>query len=66
MKSKLNLKSYWKPTPIKLRKLGDALLAAFSILSVSSIATDHKSIAIASTVIGVLGKVLSNFFSETE
>jgi hypothetical protein len=30
----------------------------------SSMITDHKGLAIASMVIGVVGKVLSNFFSE--
>lgn len=58
------VKSYWAPTPKKARKIGDALLGVFSITSVSSMFTDHKGLAIASLVIGVIGKVLSNFFSE--
>ena len=64
MSSKFTWKGYWKPTPLILRKIGDALLAVFSMLSVSSIATDHKYVGIATLVIGVLGKILSNFFSE--
>jgi hypothetical protein len=66
MSRKFTWKGYWKPTPLILRKIGDALLAVFSMLSVSSIATDHKYIGIATLVIGVLGKILSNFFSDNQ
>lgn len=62
--TKFTVKSYWAPTPKKARKIGDALLSVFSITSMSSMITDHKGLAIASMVIGVVGKVLSNFFSE--
>ena len=64
MSTKFTWKGYWKPTPLILRKLGDALLGIFSIASVSSTITDHKNLAIASLIIGIVGKVLSNFFSE--
>ena len=64
MSTKFTWKGYWKVTPLKIRKLGDALLGIFSIASVSSTITDHKNLAIASLIIGVLGKVLTNFFSE--
>ena len=63
-KTKFTLKSYCAPTPKKLRKLGDALLGVFTITSMSSMITDHKSLAVTSLIIGVLGKVLTNFFSE--
>jgi hypothetical protein len=65
MKTQFSWDGYWKPTPIILRKIGDALLGAFSIVSVSSVITEHKELAIASLVIGVLGKILSNFFSDS-
>ena len=64
IKTKFTLKSYWAPTPKKLRKLGDALLGVFTVTSMSSMITDHKTLAITSLIIGVLGKVLTNFFSE--
>jgi hypothetical protein len=64
MSSKFTWKGYWQPTPTRLRKLGDALLGIFSIASVSSTITDHKNLAIVSLIIGILGKVLSNFFAE--
>lgn len=65
MKTEFSWKGYWKPTPLILRKIGDALLGVFSIVSVSSVITEHKDLAIASLVIGVIGKILSNFFCET-
>ena len=63
--TKFSWKGYWQPTPLRLRKLGDALLGVFSTASLSSLVTDHKGLAIASLVVGVIGKVLSNFFSDS-
>ena len=64
MSTKFTWKGYWKVTPLKIRKLGDALLGIFSIASVSSTITDHKELAVVSLIIGIVGKVLSNFFAE--
>lgn len=63
-KTKFSIKSYWAPTPNKMRKIGDALLGIFSITSMSSMIMDDKTLAITSLIIGVVGKVLSNFFTE--
>ena len=63
-KTKLSVKSYWAPTPKKMRKIGDALLGVFSITSVSSIMMDDKTLAVVTLIIGVLGKILTNFFQE--
>lgn len=63
-KTKFTMKSYWAPTPKKARKIGDALLGVFSVTSMSSMIMENKSLAIASLIIGVVGKVLSNFFTE--
>ena len=63
-KTKFTVKSYWAPTPKKARKIGDALLGVFSVTSMSSMIMDHKGLSVASLVIGVVGKVLSNFFAE--
>lgn len=57
-------KGYWKPTPKNIRKLGDAFLGVFSITSVSSMIMEDKKLAIASLILGVVGKVLSNFFTD--
>ena len=58
------MKSYWAPTPNKMRKIGDSLLGVFSITSMSSMFLDNKTLALVSLIIGVVGKVLSNFFTE--
>lgn len=63
-KTKFSVKSYWAPTPNKMRRIGDSLLGVFSILSLSSIIMDDKRLAITTLIIGVLGKILSNFFQE--
>jgi hypothetical protein len=63
-KTKFNLKSYWAPTPKKIRKIGDALLGVFSITSMSSMIMEDRILAVVSLTIGVLGKVLTNFFTE--
>jgi len=47
-----------------MRKIGDSLLGVFSITSMSSMFLDNKSLAITSLIIGVVGKVLTNFFAE--
>lgn len=62
--TKFSVKSYWAPTPNKMRKIGDALLGVFSITSMSSMFLDNKTLAITSLIIGVVGKVLTNFFGE--
>jgi hypothetical protein len=64
MKTSFTVKSYWAPTPKKARKIGDALLGVFSVTSMSSMMMDYKPMAIVSLIIGVIGKILTNFFSE--
>lgn len=63
-KTTFTMKSYWAPTPKKARKIGDALLGIFSVTSMSSMIMENKPMAIASLIVGVVGKVLSNFFAE--
>ena len=56
---------YTSPTPKKWRKVGDALLSVSTLLSTYSIADDWgKGVSIAMIVTGVVGKFLTNFFSE--
>jgi len=64
MKTSFSVKSYWAPTPKKIRKLGDAMLGVFSITSMSSMIMDVKELAVASLILGVVGKILTNFFGE--
>ena len=71
------MKSYWKPTPKKWRKLGDSLLAVATIIAVGGIwqfdslkdiftTNELKIMIISSIVLGVIGKFLTNFFKEDE
>ena len=64
VKTLFNIKSYWAPTPKKARKIGDALLGVFSVTSMSSMIMENKQLAVTSLIIGVVGKILSNFFAE--
>ena len=64
MKIKFKIKSYYQPTPAKMRKLGDALLGASQFLTGYSIVMDEKYLAFTCIVIGTLGKFMTNFFVE--
>lgn len=56
---------YASPTPKKWRKLGDALLAVSTTITGYAIADDwSKWASLSALVLGVLGKFLTNFFSE--
>lgn len=58
-------KKYYAPVPVKWRKIGDALLSVSTLLSTYSIAEDWgKGVSIAMIITGVVGKFLTNFFSE--
>ena len=71
------IKNYWKPTSIKMRKIGDSLLACSALFGGGGlIAFDQlkeifsdcelKIIIGVSIVIGVIGKFLTNFFTESK
>ncbi len=61
---KFSQRSYMKPTPRNLRKFGDGLLAISTSITSASIASGNDIVAYVSLGIGVLGKFLTNFFSE--
>jgi hypothetical protein len=61
-KTRFGLNEYRRPTPIKLRKLGDALLIASTTLGAVEI--HNPAVATGIIVIGTIGKFLTNFFSE--
>jgi hypothetical protein len=61
----MNIKqNYYKPTPIKWRKLGDALLGVSTTITGFAIYEEAKWAAITALVLGVVGKFLTNFFGE--
>jgi len=53
-----------KPTPRNLRKFGDGLLAISATITSASIASGNDIVSYVSLGVGVLGKFLTNFFSE--
>lgn len=63
------MKNYYKPTPIKWRKLGDAVLflsTGVSGLIMAAPVTDHTKtwIMLGLSIVGLVGKTLTNFFSD--
>jgi xanthine/uracil permease len=69
------MKTYWKPTPKKWRRLGDALLASATVIAIGGVwqfdslkdiftPTELKALIITSIGLGVVGKFLTNFFKE--
>lgn len=65
-KSKLKkaLKNYYRPTPVFWRKLGDALLGVSFIITGSTLYAGYKWVPMVSLTTGVVGKFLSNMFSD--
>ena len=60
---KFGLSEYSKPTPKKLRSLGDGLLLVSTIVTEETM-VDKPALASVALICGVIGKFLTNFFSE--
>ncbi len=71
------INNYWKPTPKKWRKMGDAILATGTFVTAGALveydkmkeiftAQEVKIIIAAAFVLGVTGKFITNFFKEEE
>ena len=61
-KLKFGLEEYSKPTPKKLRRLGDGLLLVSTIVTEETM-VDKPALASIALICGVIGKFLTNFFS---
>lgn len=61
-KLKFGLGEYSKPTPKKLRRLGDGLLLVSTIVTEETL-VDKPALASVALICGVIGKFLTNFFS---
>jgi len=61
---KITIKGYYEPTPVILRKIGDSLLAVSTFITAYGIANEIKWLSYTSLAIGVVGKFLSNFFTD--
>jgi hypothetical protein len=58
------LRNYYKPTPAKWRKLGDALLGVSTIITTFAVYENVHWVAITALITGVVGKFLTNFFTK--
>lgn len=56
--------SFYKPTPVKWRKLGDALLSVGTAITGFAIYEQHQGVAIVALIVTVAGKFLTNFFTK--
>lgn len=59
-----HIKRYYAPTPKKWRKIGDALLAVSTTITASAIANHTDWLAYTSLALGVVGKFLTNLFTD--
>lgn len=59
----IKLKNYWKPTPRKWRKIGDALLAVSLYAQTQETLTGYSHMMQIISVGGLVGKFLTNFFA---
>jgi hypothetical protein len=57
--------NYAAPTPRTWRKIGDSLLIISTTASTYSILSDEPTIAVIIALFGVVGKLLTNFNTET-
>jgi hypothetical protein len=64
IKMKFGLKYYFKPTPKKVRLIGDSLAAASLFVSGMTLMEGYKEIAIFIAISGWVGKFLSNMFAD--
>ena len=57
-KTKFGVSGFYKPTPAKFRKVGDALLVGSAIVSAQY--TDNPKVMLISQIIGLIAKFISN------
>jgi len=56
--------NYFKPTPKRVRVLGDSLAGSAVFIATISMVSGYEKIAIAVAVVGMVGKFISNFFTD--
>ena len=61
---KFGWKHYFEPTPKRLRVLGDSLAAAGTLGASIAVLNGHPIVGTVIMVIAVVGKFISNFFTE--
>ena len=60
----MKTENFYKPTPRKLRKLGDGFLAIGTTITATAIAQGVNWLAYAALFCMIIGKFLTNFYSE--
>lgn len=55
---------YFKPTPKRIRILGDSMAAASVFVSGLAISSGHQDLALYVSIAGWAGKFISNFFTD--
>ena len=63
-KIKFGWKEYFSPTPKRLRVFGDSLAAAGTLGASIAVLNGHPIAGTTIMVVAVVGKFISNFFSE--
>jgi len=63
---KFKWSGYWKPTPKKIRKIADAIVAATTFSGSITVLNGHPLAGTIIFVLGFVAKVVSNFFEEDE
>lgn len=58
------IKNYYAPTPKKWRKIGDTLLALSLYAQTQEAFTVHTKLMTGVAIAGLIGKFLTNFFTE--
>ena len=61
---KFGWKMYFEPTPKRIRVLGDSLVASATFGASMAAMGGHPMAATAIMIVGVLGKFISNFFTD--
>jgi len=60
---KIGINHYYKPTPVKIRKLADGLTAVSVAAGSLAFAQNSKTVSVFILITGILGKLLSNLFA---
>lgn len=63
---KFEFGGYYKPTPSKIRKVGDIMQYGAQIATGASIVNNKPELGLIVMIIGAVGKILSNFFVEDD
>jgi len=64
---KFGIKHYWKPTPLKMRKLGDSIAVACGSISALGYISQAPTWLITSLLVAAfVGKFITNYFGEDE